>query len=61
MLTCIIMIILCIRSTNPDPKVRHSIWTQCFYQVFAYLPLMASNQMIVQRYHAVSSTFKAQL
>ena len=44
-----------------DITIRHSIWTQVIGQVFIWLPVYGSNQMAIQRYYAVSSTFKAQM
>ena len=48
------------RSFSVDPRVRHTFWTQTVGFGSVYVGVFSSNQMMVQRYMAVSSVRQAQ-
>ena len=47
-------------SFSVDPRVRHTFWTQTVGLSAVYVGVFSSNQMMVQRYMAVSSVRQAQ-
>lgn len=48
-------------SWDPDPRTRHTFWTQVIGGAVMTLTLYAANQTMIQRYIAIQKTRDAQL
>ena len=46
--------------TNPDPTVRHTVWSQAIGGIFIYLSLYGVNQAQVQRLLSIQDLKRAQ-